>query len=86
MRQTVIYHRYAYGQGVYTSTWMLVAASNRTKQSVAKYVEGSSDLNALNPFEIYALILDTSLANWRLYIIYLTEQISEQVRWAKLII
>ena len=80
MRQTAVYHKHAYGQDVNTPTWVLVAASKRTKQSVQKYVEGSSNLTALNPFEIHLIILDTSLANWRPYIIYLTEQITEQVR------
>ena len=84
MRQTAVYHKYAYGQDVNTSTWMLVAVSERTKRSVGKYVEGSSDLATLNPFEIHVIILDTSLANWRLYIIYLTEQVTEQVRGVKL--
>lgn len=78
-RQSAIYHRYAYGQEANTSTWVLVASSRRTKRSVGKYVRGSSDLTALNPFEIHLIILDTSLANWRPYIIYLTEQITEQV-------
>ena len=86
MRQTAVYHKHSYGQDVNTPTWMLVAASKRTKRSVRKYVEGSSNLTALNPFEIHLIILDTSLANWRPYIIYLTEQITEQVRCAELAI
>lgn len=36
-------------------------------------------MTALNPFEIHLIILDTSLANWRPYIVYLTEQITEHV-------
>lgn len=83
MRQTAVYHKYVYGQDVNTSTWMIVAVSKRTKRSVGKHVEGSADLTALNPFEIHVIILITSLANWRPYIIYLTEQITEQVRCAK---
>ena len=78
-RQTAIYHRYAYGKEANTSTWIIVASSKRTKDSVGRYVKGTSDLTALNPFEIHLIILDTSLATWRPYIVYLTEQITAQV-------
>lgn len=39
----------------------------------------SSNLLAVNPFEIHLIVLDNLLANWRPYIIYLTEKIAEQV-------
>ena len=79
IRQTAIYHQYAYKHDRYFSTWLLVAPSKGTKQSVETYVKQSSDLSTLNPFEIHLLILDGSLANWRPYIVYLTEKITEQV-------
>ena len=79
IRQTAIYHQYAYKNDRHLSTWLLVAPSERTKQLVETYVKESSDLLTLNPFEIHLVILDASLANWRPYIVYLTEQITEQV-------
>lgn len=78
-RQTAVYHQFSCGQETNSSTWVLVATSKRTKHSVGRYVRGSSDLTALNPFEIHLIILDTSLANWRPCIVYLTEQITKQV-------
>lgn len=78
-RQTAVYHKFSYGQEANSSTWVFVAIPKRTKLSLGRYVRGSSDLTALNPFETHLIILDTILANWRPYIVYLTERINEHV-------
>ena len=79
IRQTGIYHQHASEQQRKVSTWVLVAPSERTKLSVERYMKESSDMLASNPFEIHLIVLDNLLANWRPYIIYLTEKIAEQV-------
>ena len=60
----------------------MIAAPERTKSSLERYVASCTDLASLNPFEIHVLIFDSALANWRSYIIALTEKISLQVRRA----
>ena len=79
IRQTAVYHQYCRAQDMNTSTWLFVAPSERARQSVEEYTIGLSDLTTLNPFEIHLVILESSLANWRSYIIYLTEHIAAQV-------
>lgn len=61
------------------STWVLVSASNNTEGCLHKYAQCAGDLATLNPFEIHLILLDSMLANWRPYIIYLTEEITKQV-------
>ena len=61
------------------STWIMISASVKIKDSLDKYVSSSENLAALNPFEIHVILLDTALGNWRSYIIYLTEEVSKQV-------
>lgn len=58
----------------------MIAASKRTKLSLRRYMKSSSDLAALNPFETHVILLDTILSNWRLYIAYLTKEVTEQAR------
>ena len=60
----------------------MIAASERTQSSLDLYVKSCTDLTSLNPFEIHVLVLDSALANWRSYIIALTERITHQVRRA----
>ena len=79
IRQTAIYHQYACDQHAKCSTWLFVALSERSKLSVEKYMTESSEILESNPFEIHLIVLDNVLANWRPYIIYLTEKITEQV-------
>lgn len=77
VRQTAIYHSYKLDKRV--STWVMISASTKIKDSLNNYVRSSENISALNPFEIHVILLDTALGNWRSYIIYLTEQISKQV-------
>ncbi|MCJ1402112.1 hypothetical protein MMC11_005331 [Xylographa trunciseda] len=74
VRQTVVYHKYIMAQQ--SSTWVLIAASSTTELRIDRYVKSFDKLANLNPFEIHLIILDTALANWRPYIIFLTEKIT----------
>ncbi len=80
IRQTAIYHQYTAVDK--SSSWVMIAPSERIQSSLDLYVGSCTDLAALNPFEIHVLIVDSALANWRSYIIALTEQITHQVRRA----
>lgn len=57
----------------------MVAASKRTETSLDRYIKSCEDITQLNPFEIHLIVLDTALANWRPYIVGLTEKITQQV-------
>lgn len=78
VRQTAMYHKYKIDQGC--STWVIISASKGAELSLDRYIRSSQVLSALSPFEIHLILLDAALANWRPYIIYLTEQIMNQVR------
>ena len=78
IRQTAIYHKYTAADK--SSSWIMIAASERTRSSLDLYVRSCTDLASFNPFEIHVLVLDSALANWRSYIIELTERITSQVR------
>ena len=58
----------------------MIAASKRTEISLDRYIKSCKDIAQLNPFEIHLIVLDTALANWRPYIVGLTEKIKQQVR------
>ena len=60
----------------------MISASQKTELCLDRYVRSCSNLADLNPFEIHLMILDTALANWHSYIVYLTEQITAQVSLA----
>lgn len=77
IRQTAVYHKYKATPKA--STWILIAASERAKLSIDRYVKSCKNMASLNPFEIHLSLLDTTLANWRPYIIGLTERIAQQV-------
>ena len=78
IRQTAIYHKYTAADK--SSSWIMIAASDRTRTSLDLYAKSCTDLALFNPFEIHVLVLDSALANWRSYIIDLTERITRQVR------
>lgn len=77
VRQTAVYHRYKLDQR--SSTWVLIATSVSAERHLDRYIKSSDSLATLNPFEIHLIILDTALANWRPYIVDLTEKITKQV-------
>ena len=77
VRQMAIYHKFR--SKCKSSTWIMISASQKTELCLDRYVRSCTDLASLNPFEIHLIILDTALANWRPYIVDLTERITEQV-------
>lgn len=57
----------------------MISASQRAEQCIDRYVRSCVDLSPLNPFEIHLILLDTMIANWRPYIVSLTDRIRQQV-------
>lgn len=78
VRQTAIYHKFKVDKGC--STWVVISASRTAELSLDRYLRSHQVLTALSPFEIHLILLDAALANWRPYILYLTEQVMNQVR------
>lgn len=74
---SVIYHKYDVSDQ--SSTWVMVSASGKIEQCLDQYLKCSPNLVGLNPFEVHLLVLDAALADWRPYIINLTERIIKQV-------
>ena len=77
IRQTAIYHKFRSNRR--SSTWIMISASERTERCLDRYVKSCRDLASLSPFEIHLIVLDTALANWRPYIVGLTEKVTEMV-------
>ncbi len=77
IRQTAIYHKFRSNKR--SSTWIMISASERTERCLDRYVKSCRDVASLSPFEIHLIVLDTALANWRPYIVGLTEKVTEQV-------
>ncbi|MCJ1379470.1 hypothetical protein MMC17_002571 [Xylographa soralifera] len=75
IRQTVVYHKYSIQQQ--SSTWVFIAASKTAELRMDRYIKSVDTMVDSNPFEIHLIILDTALANWRPYVIYLTVKIMD---------
>ena len=57
----------------------MISASEPTEVALDRYIRSCTDLASLNAFEIHVIVLDNALANWRPYIIDLTERVTQQV-------
>ena len=77
LRQTAFYHRFEKSSG--TSSWVYVALSLRAQARLDAYLKATGNVAAFNPFELHLLLLDTAMANWRPYLVYLTAQTNNQV-------
>ena len=76
VRQSAVYHRRDLNG---SSTWILIAASTSIESRLKEYLQIQPESQASNPFEPHVLLLDSALANWRQYLIWLTEKTNEQV-------
>ncbi|KAF1940154.1 hypothetical protein EJ02DRAFT_406954 [Clathrospora elynae] len=78
LRQFATYHRYKSSQWSPCSTWILVGASQRTELRLDQYTRSIKDLIQANPFELHVIFLDTAIASWRPYLVYLTQLVNYQ--------
>ncbi len=78
IRQTAVYHQYITDDK--SSTWIMISLSQKTQLRIDRYIKSSPNAADLSPFELHLIILDSALANWRPFIISLTESITQQVR------
>ena len=77
IRQCAVYNKYKADKQ--SSSWVLISASSNALRNLDRYIKGAKNIYSLNPFEIHLILLDSALANWRLYMINITENISKQV-------
>jgi hypothetical protein len=75
VRQTAIYHKFLSGG---RSNWIFISISRHAEARLGEYLSQPTNRTG-NPFEAHVILLDTALANWRPYILYLTEKTNEQV-------
>jgi hypothetical protein len=80
LRQFAVYHRYKPKSGRACSTWIVVGASQRTEKALDDYTRSIEDLSASNPFELHLIFIDTAIASWRPYLVYLTKLVEHQAR------
>ena len=77
VRQTAVYHKHKVDQS--SSTWVIISISERAERCLDRYIKTSQHLIAENPFDVHLILVDIALANWRPYIVNLTERIMKQV-------
>lgn len=81
IRQCAVYNKYK--AATQSSTWVLISASSVALENLDRYIKAAKTVYCLDPFEIHLILLDTALANWRLYLISITEKISDMVSFDK---
>jgi hypothetical protein len=79
LRQSAFYHRFE--KETSTSSWVYVALSLRAQTRVDAYLKANGNLSVFNPFEVHLLLVDTAMANWRPYLVYLAAQTNNQVSY-----
>jgi hypothetical protein len=83
LRQSAVYHQYR--ATTKSSTWLIIALSQRAQARLESYASSSGDVCRYNPFEVHLLLLDTATANWRPYLVDIAAQTNEQVSTARTI-
>ena len=78
LRQFAVYQRFDSKDG--SSTWVILSASEKLETCLDRYFKSLPIHGARNTFEIHILLLETALANWRPFIVSLTQRINEEVR------
>lgn len=77
VRQSLIYHRSQ--RHSESSKWLFVAATLLIRGQVNAYSELSPSPRDQDPFVLHLLIVNTVVASWRRYLIYLAEEVRKQV-------
>lgn len=75
IRKVAVYQNYSRLQN--SSTWILVSAPLKIETCIDRYVQSVSNFHEVDPFELHVLILESVLTNWRPYIMYLAQKISQ---------
>ena len=77
LRQTAVYHRYDAKDDA--STWVIISASQKMETCLDRYMKSLRTFGAQNSFSVHVHLFETALANWRPFIIGLTQRINKQV-------
>ena len=62
-----------------SSIWLLTSVSGLAQARIDKYIEAAGNVKQFDPFEVHLLLVDTAMANWRPYLVYMATDINEQV-------
>ena len=76
LRQSAVYQKY-YLDG--NSTRILINPSIAAFRGLQSYYQSNPNIQQTDPLEVHALLIDSSLSNWRAYMIWLAEQTDAQV-------
>lgn len=79
LRQFAVYHKFKPTSETGCSTWILVGASQRIEVHLDRYPRSIDNLKGYNPFELHVMFIDTTLANWRPYLVDLNKMMTKQV-------
>ena len=72
-----VYQKYRDAKG--TSTWILVSASPETETCIDRYIKSVASHQDVNPFELHVLLLEVAFSNWRPYVVYLAQRITQRI-------
>jgi len=77
VRQTAIYQKY---DSTFDKViWICVGPSKETEKYIIEHAISPNRLSVADLFLIHAFIIETSLASWKPYILYLSERIQDIV-------
>lgn len=71
--QFAIYNNYN-PVGVGCSASFFMGIPQRTESILDQYAGNVKDVHGAHPFELHLIFLDTAIASWRPYLIYLAER------------
>jgi len=76
MRQMAVYQKFISDT---QSTWVLIGASVAVEEQLDRYYKLPKSAEFTNPLEPHLLILDLAMANWRPYMVWLTDDLNRLV-------
>lgn len=75
LRQSAVYSTFQRGGA--DSTWIFVTISKIAQQRIEEYLGACLQESCPDPFEIYLLLIDTIMSNWRPYLVDLAAETDE---------
>ena len=78
IRQAQLYHQYR--EDSQQSIWLLISASPSIRRQIGHYLAANCINKTQDPFTIHLLVLNVVVGTWRRYLIYIAEEVRQQVQ------
>lgn len=77
IRQAQLYHQHR--EDSQRSVWLLISASPSMRRQIGHYLAANCINKTQDPFAIHLLVLNVVVGTWRRYLIYIAEEVRQQV-------